>query len=645
VIDISNPASPIRVGGYAGGTFWGVSVVGIYAYVAGNSGLQVIDISNPASPIRVGGYDTSGYAQGVSVVGNYAYVAVYDGGLQVIDISNPASPIRVGGYDTSGYAQGVSVAGNYAYVADGNSGLQMIDISNPTSPMRVAGYDTCGYAYGVSLVGTYAYVADASNGLVVLGLGEMHAPSDLLLSNASVAENQPIGTAVGTLSSTDPDAGNTFAYSLVSGTGSTDNGSFSINGSAFQTAASFNYEAKSSYSIRLRTTDQSGLYFEKQFTITVTNVNETPTDIALSSSSMAENQPIGTAVSALSSTDPDAGNTFTYSLVSGSGGVDNASFTIGGNQLLATASFNFEAKNSYGIRLRTTDQGGLWFEETFTISVLNAAEVVPTINGISTDTGSSSSDGITSDPTLLINGTSEPGMTITVYRGGVLAGTTSANGSGNWIFDYTGISLSDGSYNFTATASDGLGNTTAESAPYAVTVDTAVPALPTSSINDGAAQRSMVKKLTLSFGEKVVLDTGAVTIKKSDGSDVPDTTLLLTNPSGDQKNYVLSFSGIGVVGGSLADGIYDLSVAAAGVHDLAGNALSGSFSQRFHRLYGDYDGNKTVNNGDYFWFKQTFNKSVGETGFLDLCDYDANGTVNNGDYFQFKKRFGVIYTY
>ncbi len=55
MIDISNPASPIRVGGYAGGTFWGVSVVGIYAYVAGNSGLQVIDISNPASPIRVGG--------------------------------------------------------------------------------------------------------------------------------------------------------------------------------------------------------------------------------------------------------------------------------------------------------------------------------------------------------------------------------------------------------------------------------------------------------------------------------------------------------------------------------------------------------------------------------------------------------------
>ena len=370
-----------------------------------------------------------------------------------------------------------------------------------------------------------------------------------------------------------------------------------------------------------------------------------PTDVALSATTCAENQPSGTVVGTLTTADPDAEGVSTYSLVNGTGSDDNASFTISGSQLLTAASFDYETKRSYSIRARTTDQGGLWFESTFTISVLNVADVVPTITGISTDTGTSSSDGITSDSTLLINGISEPGMTITVYRGGVLAGTTSANGSGNWVFDYTGTSLGEGSYNFTATASDTLGDTTAASALYAVTIDGTAPALPTASINDGAAQRSMVKKLALSFGEKVVLGTGAVTVKKSDGSDVPDTTLLVTNPSGDQRNYVLSFSGIGVVGGSLADGIYDLSVAAAGVHDLAGNALGGNFSQRFHRLYGDYDGNKTVNNGDYFWFKQTFNKNTGDTGFLDLCDYDANGTVNNGDYFQFKKRFGVVYTY
>ena len=39
------------------------------------------------------------------------------------------------------------------------------------------------------------------------------APTDLALSPSTVAENQPSGTTVGTFSSTDPDAGDTFTYS------------------------------------------------------------------------------------------------------------------------------------------------------------------------------------------------------------------------------------------------------------------------------------------------------------------------------------------------------------------------------------------------------------------------------------------------
>ena len=46
-----------------------------------------------------------------------------------------------------------------------------------------------------------------------------------------------------------------FTYTLVTGTGSTDNGSFTINGNQLKTAASFNYETKNSYSIRVCTTD------------------------------------------------------------------------------------------------------------------------------------------------------------------------------------------------------------------------------------------------------------------------------------------------------------------------------------------------------------------------------------------------------
>ena len=80
-----------------------VKLVGDRAYLAvGYSGLAVLDVSNPANPVRVGGYDTSGYAEGVAVSGNIAYVADRDAGLQIIDVSNPANPVRLGGYDTSG---------------------------------------------------------------------------------------------------------------------------------------------------------------------------------------------------------------------------------------------------------------------------------------------------------------------------------------------------------------------------------------------------------------------------------------------------------------------------------------------------------------------------------------------------------------
>src|SRR5206468_1744220 len=108
---------------------------------------------------------------------------------------------------------------------------------------------------------------------------------------------------------------------------------------------------------------------EKQFVITVTDVNEAPSDIALSSSSIPENSGADAVIGAFSTTDPDAGDTFTYTLVAGTGSTDNTAFNISGYSLRANASFNFEAKNSYSVRIRTTDAGALTFEKQFTIAI------------------------------------------------------------------------------------------------------------------------------------------------------------------------------------------------------------------------------------------------------------------------------------
>jgi hypothetical protein len=126
--------------------------------------------------------------------------------------------------------------------------------------------------------------------------------------------------------------------------------------------------------------DDDGL-IQQTFTVTVRAVNDAPTDIALSPTWVLENQPLGTAVGSLSTTDPDQGDSFTYSLVAPTAYPDNAAFTIAGNQLTTATIFDYEAKSSYGIDVRSTDSRGLYVDKAFTITVSDASPVTRTWDG------------------------------------------------------------------------------------------------------------------------------------------------------------------------------------------------------------------------------------------------------------------------
>ena len=121
---------------------------------------------------------------------------------------------------------------------------------------------------------TFDYGGDANFNVTTDNASRTLSVMQATLSLASIPENQPVGSVVGTLGVTGPNSGAAFTYALVSGVGSADNGSFTISGDQLLTAESFNYEAKDSYSIRVRSTDSEGLWFEKVFTITVTDVDE-----------------------------------------------------------------------------------------------------------------------------------------------------------------------------------------------------------------------------------------------------------------------------------------------------------------------------------------------------------------------------------
>ncbi|MFN9369654.1 MAG: cadherin repeat domain-containing protein, partial [Planctomycetia bacterium] len=226
-------------------------------------------------------------------------------------------------------------------------------------------------------VGDTLYVAasDPARGSELWALKQVNnAPSAVSLSASSVAENLPAGTVVGTFSTTDPDAGDTFTYSILPDATLDGTTRFTIVGNELRTTGGFDFESKASFRVRVRSTDQGGLFVGRVLTITVSNVNEAPTALALSAMSVAENLPSGAVVGTFSTTDPDVGNTFKYTIVPDLTLDGTGRFAIVGNELRTTGSFDFEAKSSYRLRVRSTDQNGLFVARVLTINVTNVNE-------------------------------------------------------------------------------------------------------------------------------------------------------------------------------------------------------------------------------------------------------------------------------
>ncbi|WP_431192344.1 cadherin domain-containing protein, partial [Rhodopirellula bahusiensis] len=223
------------------------------------------------------------------------------------------------------------------------------------------------------------------------------APTAIAVDNSDVEENADVGTTVGTLSTTDANSMDSFIYTLVSGTGDTDNASFAIDGGDLVTAASLDFETQSSYSVRIQSTDPFGLSTVETFTITATDVNDAPTAITIDNTSIAEDTASGTTVGAFTTIDDDAPDTFTYALVSGDGDDDNASFTIDGGNLVTATTFDFETQASYSVRVQSTDSDGATFEQIFTFSVTDTNEVPTAIaldnSSVSEDAASGSTVG------------------------------------------------------------------------------------------------------------------------------------------------------------------------------------------------------------------------------------------------------------
>ena len=214
--------------------------------------------------------------------------------------------------------------------------------------------------------------ANNGNGLVET-VYTLAADGETTLSSVSIPENLPAGTIVGGLSSSAPSGA---IFVLLPGFGSEGNDYFVIDGTNLKSTAVFDHAATNGYSIRLKALHDTSLNlaYAETFTIEIANVNEPPTSIAIDDPYVLEDQPLGTEVGQLVTTDGDVADSFTYALVAGTGDGDNASFSISGDRLLASDSLNYETKDTYSIRVRTTDSQAVSFEQVLSVYIWNVIE-------------------------------------------------------------------------------------------------------------------------------------------------------------------------------------------------------------------------------------------------------------------------------
>ena len=98
-----------------------------------------------------------------------------------------------------------------------------------------------------------------------------------------------------------------------------------------------------------------------------------------------ENQPAGTWAGEFSTNDPDDPSgvkDYLYTLVEGNGSTDNANFVLELNGTLRSATtLDFESRNAFQIRVRSTDEFGGYKEEAFQVKVTDC--FVPVVETLS----------------------------------------------------------------------------------------------------------------------------------------------------------------------------------------------------------------------------------------------------------------------
>ncbi|CZZ28040.1 BapA/Bap/LapF family large adhesin [Enterobacter kobei] len=270
---------------------------------------------------------------------------------------------------------------------------------------------------------------------------------------------------------------------------------------------------------------------------------------------------------------------------------------------------------SHNLTFTATDAAGNASAPTagYVINVDTLAPAAPVISSVIDDVGSVTGPvtGPTNDTRPTLNGTAEANATVRIYDGITLVGTVTADASGNWTLPQTTTTLTQGTHNFTATATDAAGNTSVASTVTTIIVDTTAPTAPTGTFNaDGSVLTGNAEA------------GSTVSIRLADGSTV-------TAIAGSNGTYSYTFTNKQTEGQTLQITATD----AAGNTSLPGSAIAPvvplSASNNVEEL--DLSTTATVTNSQYSDYGFLLVGAVGNV--LTLLGNDTsqvNFTVGNG---------------
>ncbi|HEX7984617.1 MAG TPA: Ig-like domain-containing protein, partial [Duganella sp.] len=320
--------------------------------------------------------------------------------------------------------------------------------------------------------------------------------------------------------------------------------------------------AAGAHSVSVKATDAAGNTGTASATQTVTIMTAAPT---VSISSDVASIKAGETATITFTFSSDPGATFTWNGSSGDVVVTGGTLgAISGSGLTRTATFTPTAATDSTTASITvtgasyTDVAGNGGAAGLTpILQVDTIALTPTIAGANaaSDSGTSTSDGISSVATPTITGHAENGAAVRLYDsdGSTVLGTATADGSGNW--SITASTLSEGTHTLTAKQTDVAGNVSVASGSYSYMLDTTAP--------------SAVALSATTVAQSTATNGATVAMLSATDANAVSYALATGNGTNDADNASFTFSGNALVAAqNLSAGTYKVHVLAT---DAAGN--------------------------------------------------------------------------